>query len=593
MFIDDLASAPNPQFARPERLDLNGTWRFAFDDGNVGLRERWFEEPSRLYAEIKVPYPPESELSGIHDTGYHAVLWYARKVRLKTPSDRRLLLKFGAVDFQAMVWVDGHLAGSHTGGQTPFEFDITDLLDSDSKDHWIVVRALDNPHDLEQPRGKQEWLPEPHVIWYERTSGIWQSVWIETVPDIRIQTIRWQFDPSTFTISFDVELNQKPSDFVTLAIDFSFEEEALGKASVTTQARTVSGSFALQHRIERNNVRDLLWRPGKGNLIGAVLTLSGMSGSDTVHSYLGLRSIEVTPTRILINGVHTFLRLVLQQGYWPESQIAAPSPEALETEAQLILDCGFNGARIHQKIEDPRFLYWADRKGLLIWGEAANSFAYSQRSIDWHASEWREAVIRDRNHPSIIAWVPFNESWGVNEVGHSAEQQAAVKAAYWTTHQLDGTRPVIGNDGWENSIGDIFTIHDYTWDSELLTRRYGTPEDIHETVTSFFPGARHLVVGDYDYRHKPVVLSEFGGVSYAPKSDERWFGYGKVQSPGEFVEKYGALLSAVNRSELLAGYCYTQFTDTLQETNGVLLESREPKVPLKAIRGYTNGEEMI
>jgi hypothetical protein len=306
-----------------------------------------------------------------------------------------------------------------------------------------------------------------------------------------------------------------------------------------------------------------------------------------------LRTIEVTPTKILINGSPVFLKLVLQQGYWPESQLAAPDARALEREAQLILDVGFNGARIHQKIEDPRFLYWADRKGLLIWGESANAFTFSERAIDRHAGEWREAVLRDRNHPSIIAWVPFNESWGIGEVGHSEEQQAAVKAAYFRTHQLDGTRPVIGNDGWENPIGDIFTIHDYTWDPDTLTKRYGTHADIDETVVSYFPGSRHLAVGDYDYRNKPVIVSEFGGVSYAPKADENWFGYGKVQSAGEFVEKYAALMSALHKSKAIAGFCYTQFTDTEQETNGVLTATREHKVPAKALRPFTSGEELV
>jgi beta-galactosidase/beta-glucuronidase len=594
MFIEQLADAPNPQFARPGRVDLNGSWRFAFDDEGVGLVQRWFLQPERLYTKIEVPFPPESRLSGVGDTGYHSTLWYGRRFADPRSGDGfRLLLKFGAVDFHAMVWVDGNLVGEHIGGHTPFSFDISDALEDGEGDHWIVVRAFDDPLDLEQPRGKQEWQPSPHVIWYYRTSGIWQSVWLEQAPSIRLESIRWGFDPATWDVTFDAELNRPPRTEVEARIEFSFQDESLGSVAVSADARTLRGRFPLSSRQESNNSRNLLWGPGRPNLIGARIYVSA-SGQpvDEVHSYLGLRTIEVTPTRILINGNPVFLRLVLQQGYWPESQLAAPSPEALEKEAQLILDVGFNGARIHQKIEDPRFLYWADRKGILLWGESANAFTYSQLAIERHAAEWREAVIRDRNHPSIIAWVPFNESWGIGEVGYSAEQQGAVKAAYHRTHQLDGTRPVIGNDGWENPVGDIFTIHDYTWDPTLLTKRYGTPEAIHETVTSYFPGSRNLVVGDYDYRGKPVIVSEFGGVSYAPRADEDWFGYGKVQSPGEFVDKYGALLSALNQCTGIAGFCYTQFTDTEQETNGILTESREHKVPVKAIRPFTTGEEL-
>lgn len=594
MFIEQLADAPNPQFARSLRTMLNGDWRFTFDDENVGLRQRWFAEPGRLYSQITVPFPPESKLSGIGDTSYHATLWYARRFDdPRSSAESSLIINFGAVDFHAMVWVDGQLVGEHTGGHTPFSFDITNALNDGEGDHWIVVRAHDDPHDLEQPRGKQEWLPELHVIWYHRTSGIWQSVWFEETPEIRLATIRWGFDAANWQITYEAELNQSPRGEVSVNIEFSFEDVNIGSTSVTTNARTLSGSFSLSSNQESNRAREILWSPARPNLLGAEITITSSGGVDIVHSYLGLRTIEVTPSKILINGSPVFLKLVLQQGYWPESQLAAPSPEALETEAQLILDVGFNGARIHQKIEDPRFLYWADRKGLLIWGESANAFTFSERAIQRHAQEWREAVIRDRNHPSIIAWVPFNESWGIGEIGRSRPQQEAVMSAYFKTHQLDGTRPVIGNDGWENPIGDIFTIHDYTWDPALLTSRYGTKDDIDQTVTTFFPGSRHLVVGDYDHRNKPVIVSEFGGVSYAPRADENWFGYGKVQSAGEFVAKYSALMSALHKSTAIAGFCYTQFTDTEQETNGVLTENREHKVPIKAIRPFTSGEELI
>ena len=594
MFIEQLADAPNPQFARPTRTDLNGPWRFAYDDENVGLAEHWYAEPSRLYEQINVPFPPESKLSGIGDTSYHATLWYARKFQdPRAESNNRLLINFGAVDFHAKVWVDGQLVGEHFGGHTPFSFDISDALAAEVSDHWVVVRAFDDPLDIEQPRGKQEWLPELHVIWYHRTSGIWQSVWFEEAPAIRLETIRWGFDNRSWEVTFQAELNQAPRTEATVNVVLTFEDERLGEVSVSANARTISGRFPLTGLQEANKARDLLWYPNRPNLLGAEIRVTANGATDLVHSYVGARTIEVTPTKILINGNSIFLKLVLQQGYWPETQLAAPSPEALEKEAQLILDIGFNGARIHQKIEDPRFLYWADRKGLLIWGESANAFTFSERAIARHASEWREAVLRDRNHPSIIAWVPFNESWGVGELGSSPEQQAAVKAAYHRTHQLDGTRPVIGNDGWENPVGDIFTIHDYTWDPEVLKKRYGTPSDIDETVTSYFPGSRHLAVGDYEYRNKPVIVSEFGGVSYAPKADENWFGYGKVQSAGEFVEKYSALMSALHRSTAIVGFCYTQFTDTEQETNGVLTETREHKVPIKALRGFTSGEELV
>jgi hypothetical protein len=283
-------------------------------------------------------------------------------------------------------------------------------------------------------------------------------------------------------------------------------------------------------------------------------------------------------------------RFVLEQGFWPESHLAAPDAAALEREVDLILALGFNGARIHQKVEDPRFLYWADRKGLLLWAEMANAFVYSERAIARHGREWREVVLRDRNHPSIIAWVPFNESWGIGEVGRSPEQQEAVRAAYHVTHQLDGTRPVIGNDGWDNLAGDLLTIHDYSWQADVLRRRYADESALDETLRDYFPGSRRVVIGEFDPAGKPVLVTEFGGVSFAPERGEEWFGYGTVTSDRDFIDRYRELCSALHASTLLAGFCYTQLTDTLQETNGLLTESRTPKVDIEAIRAITAGE---
>jgi len=331
-----------------------------------------------------------------------------------------------------------------------------------------------------------------------------------------------------------------------------------------------------------------LWSPQKPNLIGARVKLSAPGATDDiVHSYLGLRWVTTNPSRVLLNGRSVYLRMVLEQGYWPESQLVAPSPEALEKEVDLILALGFNGARIHQKVEDPRFLYWADRKGLILWGEMPAPFTYSDLAISRHLKEWEEAVMRDRNHPSIISWVPFNESWGVNEVGYSKAQQHAVATAYHRTHQLDGSRPVIGNDGWEHVEADLFTIHDYSWDADLLRRRYRSPQDLVSTIETFFPGNRSLVTPGFDHTQKPVLVSEYGGVSFAPDEGEAWYGYGKVRTTEEYVAKYRELTSALTASEHLCGFCYTQLTDTEQETNGLLDENRQPKAPLEQLREAT------
>lgn len=588
MLIDDLAFAPNPQFARPNWIDLTGTWNFAFDDADVGILEQWFEAPEELSERIQLPYPPESRLSGIHDTGYHTRLWYARTFEAPQmrPNDR-LRICFGAVDYEATVWIDGSVVGSHSGGHTPFSFDITDAL-RNGLAHTIVVRVHDDPLDIEQPRGKQDWQAKPHGIWYHRTSGIWQSVWLEVVPQNRIVSLRWNFDASTWSINYGVELERPAAEDTMLAIDFEQDDHRFPGVRIAAAGRSIAGSISLLGSREVMRPDAALWSPERPNLIGALVTLSTPGASDDiVHSYLGLRTIETTSSRVLLNGRARFLRLVLEQGYWPESQLVAPNPDALEREVELILALGFNGARIHQKVEDPRFLYWADRKGLMLWGEMPSPFTYSDLGISRHAYEWEEVVIRDRNHPSVIAWVPFNESWGVNEVGYSKPQQRAVAAAFHRTHQLDGTRPVIGNDGWEHVEADIFTVHDYTWDAELVRQRYRSAADLVSTVATFFPGSRSLVTEGFEYANKPVIVSEYGGVSFAPDEGEEWYGYGKVRTTEEYVEKYRELTTVLTSSDHLSGFCYTQLTDTEQETNGLLDENRQPKAPIEQLREIT------
>ncbi len=588
MLVDQVASAPNPQFVRPGWRDQNGTWQFRFDDEDVGLSERWYASPERIDGTITVPYTPESLLSGVVDRGYHRVLWYARTLDIEPLAEgEHQLLHFGAVDFKATVWVDGAWVGSHVGGQTPFSCDITAALDSTRTEHVVVVRAEDDPVDIEQPRGKQEWLPELHVIWYHRTSGIWQPVWTETSPAARILHMRWRFDPARWLVDYEIELSQAPAENSTLSIELEHDGTPLTTLTVSATNRVIAGQLPVNRGGRHIHPNDLLWTTDRPTLLGATLTLRGGTVDDVVQTYLGLRTIELSGRRFRINGRDVFLRFVLNQGYWPESQLSAPSPEALKREVELILELGFNGARNHQKIEDPRFLYWADRLGLLLWGETANSFLFTERSIDWHLDEWREAVLRDRNHPSVIAWVPFNESWGVDEVGLSREQQDAVKAAYYRTKTLDGTRPVIGNDGWENVIGDLVTIHDYTWDPQVLRDRYTAEEHLPRTMATHFPGARHIAVGDFCTDGKPVMVTEYGGVSYAPDADENWFGYGKVSSEEEYLAQYRALTDALSESEYICGFCYTQLTDTEQETNGLLNERREPKVPIDKLRAIT------
>lgn len=591
MILNQVQSAPNPQFTRESTTDLTGTWQFAFDDADLGLGQVWFASCHEFTREITVPYPPEAPLSNIHETGFHKTMWYRRVFSdpRRSRSDH-LLLRFGAVDYHTTVWVNGRFVGIHEGGSTPFSFDITHAILDSAGEHVVTVRVEDDPGDLEQPRGKQDWRAIPRGIHYNRTSGIWQPVWIEVVPHVHIESIRWDFSRENWMLEFEATLSDQPRGETALTIDLELGDETIASMTCSVHGRIVHGSLDLRRDDAAMDRETLLWHPHRTTLLGARLTLRTRGQrDDEVLSYAGLRMITVDGRKIRLNGRQLYQRLVLNQGYWPESHLAAPSNDALKREVELILDLGFNGARNHQKVEGPRFLFWADTLGLLVWSEMPSAFTYTDRGIDRHLREWRDVIVRDRNHPSIITWVPFNESWGVDNVGYSANQQNAVKSAYFATHQLDGTRPVVGNDGWENVIGDILTIHDYSWNPSMLNHRYGTESTPADMSERYETGSRRLVVNDYDMSEKPVILSEFGGVSYAPEQEENWFGYGSVHTPEEFLEKYRELVGTVSESKQLAGFCYTQLTDIMQETNGLLTEYREPKIDIEKLHAITIG----
>ncbi|WP_229670153.1 glycoside hydrolase family 2 TIM barrel-domain containing protein [Microlunatus endophyticus] len=327
----------------------------------------------------------------------------------------------------------------------------------------------------------------------------------------------------------------------------------------------------------------LLWTPERPTLIDADIEVTHGTDSDRVSSYLGLRSIEVRDGQLMLNGRPYFLRMVLEQGYWPQSQLAAPDPAALRTEVELIKELGFNAARIHQKVEDPRFLYWCDRLGLAVWGEMANAFAYSARSCELLLHEWPAVLRRDRSHPSILGWVPINESWGVTEISEHPAQQDFATAMYYLTKAIDPTRPAMSNEGWEHTESDIWGIHDYTPSGDGIRARY-SDQALPRTLTDRGPGRRRILVGDRENRGQAVMITEFGGLSYAPEVGQHWFGYSTVTSEAEYLDRFEDLVTAITEQPALMGFCYTQLTDTLQENNGLLHADRTPKLPVERIR---------
>ncbi|MCG7392843.1 glycoside hydrolase family 2 [Microvirga sp. ACRRW] len=591
--LSPAALHPRPQLRRTRWIDLCGTWAFAFDDDECGLVERWFDQAEPFDRNILVPFPPESEKSGVHETGFHRVVWYRREIRIDEADRKdRLLLHFGAVDYKASVWVNGRMAMEHEGGQTPFFADIGPLL-IPGEAQVIVVRAEDEPRDLQQPRGKQYWEEQPGYIWYHRTTGIWQPVWLEPVPKVAIAELRWTPDVDRFGVGMVLRLDRRPPDGWRLRVRLSGDrpERTLLDDTYLLSGRETRRDLLLDINdaaIRRR--RTLLWAPEHPNLIEATIELIDDKGAvvDRIESYFGLRRIEARDGRFIINGIPIFLRLVLAQNYWPDSLLAAPDAEALKREVELAQALGFNGIRIHQKIEDPRFLYWCDRLGMLVWSEAANAYVYSDRAADMLAREWMEAVRRDYSHPSIITWVPLNESWGVPDLDRSAQQRDFVRALYHLTKALDPTRPVIGNDGWQHAVGDVFGVHDYAPTGDMLRERYADRETIARTFRDVRPHHHPLLGEDIEIEDEPIVISEFGGLGFVPQATEDWFGYGQFASADELLARYEELVDALLSSTALAGFCYTQLTDTAQETNGLLTVDREPKFDMERLRAITS-----
>ncbi|MBV9946021.1 MAG: glycoside hydrolase family 2 [Myxococcales bacterium] len=567
---------------------LDGTWDFEI----AARAARSRPEEIAWTGAIRVPFSPETRMSGVGDTGFYRACWYGRRFHASAPPEGgRLLLHFGAVDHHAQVWIDGAFVGEHAGGYTPFELDITDRLAS-GDEHLLVVRAEDDPADLAKPRGKQDWKLEPHSIWYPRTTGIWQSVWLEVVPSAWIDAILWTPSLARWEIGLEAKVRGGPSERLRLGVKLRAGDRLLARDTYEVVGGEVQRRIALSDPGIDDFRNEYLWSPSTPRLIEAHLELWADRGQllDSVESYTALRSFNVQGDRLVLNGRPYPLRLVLDQGYWPESGATAPDDAALRRDVELAKAMGFNGVRKHQKIEDPRYLYWADRLGLLVWEEMPSAYRFTQTSVDRLTREWKEVIRRDAGHPCIVAWVPFNESWGVPNLPESAAERHYVQALYHLTKTLDPTRPVVGNDGWESVATDIVGIHDYDDRPERLQRRYHADEHLPRLLRRERPGGRALVIdGHHGLTDHPIVLSEFGGIALAEGGRGTW-GYSRARDATELATRYAELLHVVRGLELLGGFCYTQFADTYQEANGLLRADRTPKFPIEQIARATRGE---
>ncbi len=541
---------PNPQFERNNWINLNGEWDFEFDFGNSKF-ESGILGKTEWDNKIIVPFCPESKLSGIEYTDFIPAVWYRKNINITAENlEGKVILHFGAVDYEAKIYVNGKKAGTHKGGYASFSIDITEFLNVG--ENTVIVNAVDDVRDPLVPRGKQSEEFKSHNCDYTRTTGIWQTVWLEFVPVSYIKSFRLYPDADNGTLGINAVLEGK-GEFTATAY---YEGKEVG-GFTKKAAGQVSGEIELSETH--------LWEVGCGRLYDLKLTFN----DDEVKSYFGLRSIEIDGFKFRINGKSVYQRLVLDQGFYPDGIYTAPSDEALENDIKISMAVGFNGARLHQKVFEKRFIYHCDRLGYIVWGE------YGNWGLDWSnpfslaamLPEWCECVERDFNHPSLIGWCPFNETW---DIDGRKQYDDVLRIIYRVTKQLDTTRPCIDTSGNFHVETDIFDVHDYEQDVQKFAEHY--EKLVSEgTMFGYFPD-RQVYDGSMTF------VSEYGGIKWARGDRGDAWGYGNApKTEEEFIERYKGLTDILLDNEKMFGFCYTQLYDIEQEQNGLYYYDRTPK----------------
>lgn len=571
------AEHPNPQWERETWKNLNGPWEFEFDFGCSAVERRLWEK-ERFDREILVPFCPESRLSGIGYTDFISGVAYRRNFELSQEElSGRVLLHFGAVDYEASVYINGTLVGSHKGGYTSFCFDITKHVAPGPNTLFVAVK--DDVRSGLQPKGKQAHLYASSGCDYTRTTGIWQTVWLESVPERHIQSAKYYPDPANGKVTVTGLVQGQG----TLQLTALWEDKPVGEAALSVE----DGFFTVQLDLSETH----LWEPGKGGLYTLLLSF----GEDRVKSYFGLRTAKFQGRKFLLNGKSLFQRFVLDQGFYPDGIYTAPTEEDLVKDIQLSFAAGFNGARLHEKVFEARFLYHCDRLGYLVWGEYPNwglDHAHPL-STETYLNQWSEAVERDFNHPAIIGWCPFNETWGYRE---EREKNALLTSLYKLTKRLDPTRPCIDSSGNYRILSEVYDIHDYDQDTQSFQARWdGLTDRIRETggvipaEDPFFNSAPEGPSGrapffNQPYDNQPIFVSEYGGIRWPDDTVEGW-GYGNAPAtPEEFFARYKGLTEALLNNPEIFGFCYTQLYDVEQEVNGLYTYGRAQKFDIGLIQ---------
>ena len=562
------AEYPRPQFERQEWINLNGTWDFEFDFGKSGMDRELFKAGS-LSQEITVPFCPESELSGIGHTDFINCVWYRRDISIPEEwNGKNIYLNVGAVDYAAEIFIDGILAGRHYGGSSSFSIDLTGHVEA-GKTHNLVIRVEDNQRSGEQSVGKQCSTFNSAGCFYTRTTGIWQTVWMEAVDRHGLKRV---------TMRPDIDQSQ-----LVVMPEFYSESDCTLEVAVKDNGKTVARKSVpcSNHACIVLPLKKMkLWSPEDPFLYDVDFHVKDADGNelDHVKSYAGMRKIHIADGKVYLNNREYFQRLVLDQGFYPDGIWTAPSDEALRHDIELAKAAGFNGARLHQKVFEERYFYWADRLGYLTWGEGPSYGMDVNNEIAARnfLSEWLEIVVRDRNHPSLVTWTPLNETWNSQD----GTYPRFVRDIYAETKAADPTRPINDASGDDHVLTDIWSVHNYEQDGDKLKEQLALTEGREPYRHSY--EKEFLAV----YGGQPYILDEFGGIGWmSPEERKHSWGYGNLpQTEEEFYSRLDKMVKAVASLEHIAGFCYTQLTDVEQEKNGIYKYDRSVKLDIARIK---------
>ncbi len=564
---------PRPQLWREGYRLLNGTWSFAFGEG---LADEEMQGGFDGRMQINVPFAYQTSLSGIGTEERHDVVWYSRTISIEDDQlCGRVVLHLEGCDYETFVFVNGIPMGSDTGGYHRLSFDITEALHEG--ENSIAIKACDD-YSVEKPRGKQRSKDENYGCWYTDTTGIYKTVWIEFLPNTYLSNLVITPSAENASVTFECH-TYGPSDGCRVETEILYEGKKIASGCKEVNFGKASFDIFLAKSEPLH-----LWEPGDPSLyeVEINITRDGVT-VDRVKSYFGVRSIEIGNSKIYLNGKELYQKLVLDQGYWRESLLTPPSEQALIDDITDMADMGFNGVRKHQKIEDERYLYYADIMGFIVWSEMPSMYSNTPKSRKVFKREWLLTVEQHRNHPCILTWVPFNESWGIEEIRTDRFVKDFVNDVYYATKRMDPTRPVVTNDGWEHTISDILTIHHYEQDGVKLHSYYDSLEKC--AAPKWENHHKGAFAEDYGYKGQPIIISEFGGTAFVKDTVGENWGYGVgVKDFDEFYARFGSLIDAIDSLPYSCGYCYTQVTDVQQEVNGLLDFDHKPKFDKERIK---------